>query len=304
MRSNNFLNYDDLILAGVTSQKAPNRLAMDVLFDVQEKLSSSTKLSHYIPSTPTQLVDVLKILRSSETKLVDLINIVIAKPILSAEIIKMANSAIRGKGSKAIESLRQAVLLLGLSKSFRLTLRFLIAELITANFDAKDAFINNVWQHSLHCATFNQLLAPHFYQDELDGYFIGLVHDLGKVVIYSCMVNAFKQLGPGSLPDLKMYKVLFKEFANEVALFIAWQWQLPEDYCEALAQQSITKRNLLAEMLYSADKASETYLLWLKGEMSQTQQQQLCNGYGIDEKIWLKFQILVPKLYYPLRKSV
>jgi HD-like signal output (HDOD) protein len=109
--------------------------------------------------------------------------IIQSDPVITAKMIMVANSALYG-GRAPIETLKQAVVRLGLENTRKLVMAYAVSELFKSETSEMKSHMRAVWKHSQHVASLCRLLAG-----ELDGFDVeqaqlaGLVHDIGEVAI-------------------------------------------------------------------------------------------------------------------------
>jgi HD-like signal output (HDOD) protein len=109
--------------------------------------------------------------------------IIQSDPVITAKMIMVANSALYG-GLAPIETLKQAVVRLGLENTRKLVMAYAVSELFKSETAEMKTHMRAVWKHSQHVASLCRLLAG-----ELDGFDVeqaqlaGLVHDIGEVAI-------------------------------------------------------------------------------------------------------------------------
>lgn len=109
--------------------------------------------------------------------------IIQSDPVITAKMIMVANSALYG-GRAPIESLKQAVVRLGLENTRKLVMTYVVKDLFNSKTSEMKTHMQTVWKHSMHVASLCRLLA-----DRLDGFdaeqaqLAGLVHDIGEVAI-------------------------------------------------------------------------------------------------------------------------
>ncbi len=82
-------------------------------------------------------------------------------------------------------------------------------------------FGKQIWTHSLQCAHLSQSLALHYKQNEFDAHFAGLIHDVGKIIIFESLCNALGKVLTGELPGSIAFKKLMSEMSLDMSYFIA-----------------------------------------------------------------------------------
>ena len=161
-------------------------------------------------------------LRSINSALSELINadnsftsqiaeIIRRDPSLTSRLLKMVNSVFFGL-SRRVNNIEEAIFYLGLRQIRELALATPVIE----DFDNLSAGFKNtnwklLWQHSIGTAIFSReilAVANVPYEDETD-YIIGLVHNVGKIVIAFCFPDELQEII--SFPARTTEEVCLKE---------------------------------------------------------------------------------------------
>lgn len=111
-------------------------------------------------------------------------------PSLALRILRLANSPIYG-GLVKIGTIEQAVVRLGMDELRRVTLMAATGEVFADN----DPYIKGFWQHSIAVAIIAHQLSNRLGIGEPEECFVaGLVHDVGKVIIYRQVADVYGEL--------------------------------------------------------------------------------------------------------------
>ena len=114
----------------------------------------------------------------------DLENILEADPVLTARLLKIANSVFYGFETK-VESIKHALEIIGSEQLTNLVLSATVSDnfrMIPKDLLDMEAF----WKHSLACGIGAKLLAEMKNTSDADSYYLaGLLHDIGSLIIYS-----------------------------------------------------------------------------------------------------------------------
>ena len=117
-------------------------------------------------------------------------------PSLTARLLKLVNSVFYGLNRK-LNNIEEAVFYLGLRQIRELTLATpVIEELNSLNDKFSGVSWDNLWQHSIGTAILTReilSLTNTVYEDDTD-YIVGLVHNVGKIVMAYVFPHEFEQL--------------------------------------------------------------------------------------------------------------
>lgn len=152
--------------------------------------------------------------------------------VLSAKVLRLANSPFYGFPSR-IASVAHAVVVLGLSVVKGLTL------CATAFDMMKNAGMHDLWRHSLGVAITAHLLGTKAGMKNPEEAFVGgLLHDIGKVVLYVKWPDVGQQITaaaqPLSRPLMDQEKELFDVTHADVGGWLATAWHLPTSLREPI----------------------------------------------------------------------
>jgi putative nucleotidyltransferase with HDIG domain len=188
-----------------------------------------------------------------------LARIISAEPLLSAKVVKLANSAALNQTGKEISDLKKAVLRVGFA-AVRTTAVAVAMEQLVASKDL-EAFrqtSQTVWQHSLDVAAISYVLARKLTKLNPDeAMFAGLVHDIGHFYLmsraskYPELTEHSEELGP-----------LLQEWHASVGHAVLDALGLPEGILKAvdeheLPNYSMPPRNL-SDVLIAANVLTRT----------------------------------------------
>ena len=156
--------------------------------------------------------------------------------VLSAKVLKLVNSGLYGF-AKPISSIPHAVTMLGFDAVKSLVLSSSVLDLMTGA-------IPGLWEHSQACARACGLLAHHLeLPDPEEIVTIGLLHDLGKVVLHQTLDAEYNQV----LRRVMRADQLFFEAEEEprvlgpglnhgtIGGWLLENWTLPEKLVEPIA---------------------------------------------------------------------
>ena len=149
-----------------------------------------------LPTLPAVIPKLLSLMDNPKSSAADVTEVISHDPAMTAKLLKVANSAYYGFPAK-ISDLKHAVALLG----FNLVKSLAISIGVIKNFPRgkQSAYFSasGLWLHSLVVATVIQDMGHRFYSrdDNHDYLFIiGLLHDLGKVVLDQFFPELFNEV--------------------------------------------------------------------------------------------------------------
>jgi len=286
----------DAMFGPEQSSTEMNDIEKAALENVRGILNTPKKLSTQIPPLPAVLIELIDTLKDENAQFMDIAKVIEKDPSLAIEVLKVANSALYYAGDGEITSLQKAVSLIGVSGIASISSTILLEKIRPAAPIYYKMFGRQIWVHSMQCAFLCRELASSEEQDSFDAYFLGLIHDVGKIIIFNCLCDALRVEAPGSSPGTRAYKELMSEMSADISFFIAQEWELPKIYCDALQAHNNVTSCPLAILLYKGNLLSETYLLINKKGLDETVIENLLDKLSVDKQIWANFIKMCPEI--------
>jgi putative nucleotidyltransferase with HDIG domain len=157
-----------------------------------------------------------------------------------SKIIKMCNIALHGK-RESIEDITSAVAYLGLNKLKRVVLEISLTRMFTFGPSHIPDFNPIVfWEHSLGTAFFAELLAKSLKLPATDNYYLaGLMHDVGKKMLYNCHPDIFEEVvfnqTNDGIPDYEAEMDYINVDHADIGTFFAEKWRFNPVIIKAIA---------------------------------------------------------------------
>ncbi|WP_170285794.1 HDOD domain-containing protein [Propionivibrio limicola] len=134
---------------------------------------------------PTSLEASRRVLRAVENPdigLAALAKIVVAEPLLSAKVIRLANSVALNPTNQPVRDVRQAVVRIGMESIKSLAMVLIMNQLRQSQrHNGCCRFSDKLWERSVHVAALSFVIAKKLTKLSADeAMFAGIVHDLGR----------------------------------------------------------------------------------------------------------------------------
>ncbi len=184
-----------------------------------------------LPTLPGMIEQISKAVESQRFSVDDIGKLISRDQVLSAKVLKLANSAFFGF-SRKVGSLTQALVLLGFD-----VVKGLI--LTSSVFDLMKAKAEGLWLHSMGVATASSIIAAHLEMEDAEEISLaGLLHDLGKVVLRAHMTEDMEAIGAlvedQGLSTREAEQAVLGFTHAEVGRWLAESWKLPEQLAEPI----------------------------------------------------------------------
>ncbi len=184
-----------------------------------------------LPTLPGMIDKISRAVESKRFSAADIGKLISRDQVLTAKVLKLANSAFFGF-SRKVGSLTQALVLLGFD-----VVKGLI--LTSSVFDLMKTKGEDLWRHSMGVATAAAIIATQVeMEDAEEASLAGLLHDLGKVVIRvhmpddSASIMELVEVEGLALRDAEREVLGFNH--TQVGQWLAESWKLPEELSEPI----------------------------------------------------------------------
>jgi putative nucleotidyltransferase with HDIG domain len=189
-----------------------------------------------IPSLPSTVFRVMELTEDPSCSAADLAQVLLSDPPLAARVLKLANSAYYGFSQK-IASVQQSITLLGFSTLKNVLLSASVFDFYRLAGMSID--LGGLWKHSIATATAAKMIAKRIRYPNIEkAYTVGLVHDVGKIIIARYLPNGLNLVSEMvhrqqcSVFDAEA-RILGATHAG-IGAFVLEKWNLPPAVTEAV----------------------------------------------------------------------
>lgn len=201
-----------------------------------KRLISQIKRLPASPQVLPRLMNLLKDPNATSSEIVDAIKLDMS---LAAQVQRLSNSSYYGFAEPS-QDLSQAISRIGMQETYRLVAAVLCQEL-AARSSSKKTAIGNFWENSVACAAVMETLAKRLGIDEVEAYSVGLMHNIGLVLLQHSARAALLQV----IEFMKANGVSLREAEIEVlgydhteaASILLQTWKFASGVVEPIAHQ-------------------------------------------------------------------
>ncbi len=190
-----------------------------------------------LPALPAIAVEVASLIDNPDTSVSRITQVISADQVLTAKVLKIANSPFYGF-QKKISTLDFAIMVLGFDSLKEILIS---VSLISAFKKKQDKYFNSreFWEHSLAAGIAARTLARQLgYRISGESFIAGLLHDIGILVTHQYFYEDYIRIvetvaeGKGNFEDIEQ-GVLFATH-GEIGGWLAERWNLPDQLIEAI----------------------------------------------------------------------
>lgn len=186
-----------------------------------------------LPPSPIVATKLLELLRKPDLTIKELANAVSLDPVISARLMRMANSAFYLQ-MKQIKSVDRAIIVVGEDVLKNLATEYSLR----STSKTYGVLERKLWENSIGCAVASRMLADRLTDlDKQEAYLAGLQHHIGKVVMINRDKDLYKQVlsvvesGKGQLRDVE--RGLFAYSHEMVGAALLDYWNYPKSIVSA-----------------------------------------------------------------------
>ncbi len=197
------------------------------------KTDALIKKIEQIPTLPAISQKVLETLRDEDAPMDKIARLIEQDQALAVNVLKIANSSFYGCLS-TVSSIDHALVVLGMKEIKSILLGFSVHNFFS-NHQAKKRFDHEkFWRHGIICSQVAKLLGRQFrIQNDSTLFLIGLIHDIGKIVVDQYLQEDFEQIidhiSAGKTTFSTAEKAVLGVTHYQIAAKLLKQWQFPNN---------------------------------------------------------------------------
>lgn len=200
----------------------------------KEDILNRIQSLHTLPDSTARLGSLVN---DPKTDAADFETVIRPDPALTANLLRMANSAYFGL-SREVTSVRQAITLLGVKRVYEVASSVTFSRMLPESLPGYEVDAREFWTHCLAVAALSERLAAEIGIKAPDFIFTaGLLHDIGKLAIGSFLMEASEEVFGRVLEDHMdlpaAEKIVLGMDHADVGSALAEHWNLPEPVCRA-----------------------------------------------------------------------
>lgn len=246
--------YDYLLGPSLTINSSSNdELSEFISAQVESLLQHPKLILDALPVLPISLTKIIEQLNNKHFDTDELIKLIQQEPAIAAKVIELANSTYYNRHAKEVIDLKSAFMVLGANGLSEGVINGFVSKLVPQSSLYFRLYGQKIWQHSLSTGTIAKTLIAQssIKNSDAQAYFIGLICNLGDVIIYQLMVDAFSVVHPDCQPNSTLFKNMMAKNSKRLTYFIAKHWNFPNSILEVLALQEQVKKSALLPSLYN-----------------------------------------------------
>ncbi len=189
---------------------------------------------------PQVVLKALSLLQDPDVPASKLLEVIRYDPVITMRLLQVCNSALFGF-RRRVESLQQALVLLGNQGMVRLLVTFGALDLLRDPLPGYGLQREELWHHSVACATLTQSFLKQFNRPQDTMVFTGaLLHDVGKILLNEYAGRKYSEIdrvmAQRNLSALEAEKEVLGIDHAELGGLLGERWNLPSNIVNMIAR--------------------------------------------------------------------
>lgn len=208
--------------------ETPSPLTGKILQELESRLDNNTLKE--LPRQPLTLPTLMRTLASETTSRHQITDIILSDPSLTSQVLQVANSPFFKIGDQTVETVDQAVFLLGLDGIRNVASASVMRPMLSARNSTESTFTQRVWRWGLTCARSAELIAAANKQESTSHFMVGLLPALSYLTLRREVQDIVEHRFPDQKPSAHTFHEAMRTFEWATAQKAAHAWSLPPRY--------------------------------------------------------------------------
>jgi HD-like signal output (HDOD) protein len=188
-------------------------------------LRADTLDPRYFPRRPTLMPQLLRAMDDPRAATDKLSRIVAHDPVLAAEVLRLANSALYRTSPAPIETIQRAIVILGADALRGLVATAMLQPVFRATRTNFPRFPRMLWERTERAARAAEMYALKTHpEDRFEAQLVVLLSALGPLLVYGAALDVYAR-APGIAPSPTLCVALTTALGPQVALRMARYWE-------------------------------------------------------------------------------
>jgi HD-like signal output (HDOD) protein len=188
-------------------------------------LQAETLDAKYFPRRPSLMPQLMRAVDDPSAATVKLSRMIAHDPVLAADVLRLANSAMFRTSPVPIETIQRAIVMLGADALRGVVATAMLQPVFRATRSNFPRFPRMLWDRTERAVRAAELFALKIHpQDRFEAQLLILMSALGPLVVYGAVLDAYSAW-PALAPSPALCAELTAALGPQVAIHIARQWE-------------------------------------------------------------------------------
>ncbi|MEP6546371.1 MAG: HDOD domain-containing protein [Gammaproteobacteria bacterium] len=268
---------------GVPTQPAPVEKAhVRVRELINAVLQVDTLDAKYFPRRPALLPQLLQAVNDPDTAPDKLSRMIAHDPVLTADVLRLANSSLYRVSPAPIETIKRAIVVCGVDSLRGILAAALLQPVFRATRTNFPRLPRLLWERTERAARAAELYCSKRHpQDRFEAQLLVLLSALGPLVVYSAALDGYSR-APRLTPNPALFVELIEALGAQMSQRIARDWQTSTRLVTALDR---SKQDGLATALQVGELLGTLSLLESQTVISQDERLDVIRSAGLTDDL-------------------
>ena len=232
--------YYDFLFGQLDETRETDELSLYIEEQVKDQLAKPEQLLETLPVLPTSLAKVLPYIKNKNFDTAELVNLLSQEPVVAAKVIELANSSYYNRSQTEVADLKSAFLMLGVQGLSEGVINGFIHQLMPQSNLYFRFYGKRIWESSLTTGEITKSLLSYSNNKDLaaEGYLLGLISNLGDIIIYQLLTDVFNFVHPDCQPNSVLFRQTLLQNSKRFSCILARHWNFPKVLTNSLALQT------------------------------------------------------------------
>ncbi len=236
----------------------------------------------YFPRRPALMPQLLQAFDDPTTAVERISRMIAHDPVLSADVLRLANSSLYRKGPTPVETIQRAVIVCGMHELRGLVMTAMLQPVFRATRTNFPRFPRLLWERTERAALAAELYAARCSPaDRFEAQLVALMAALGPLAVYGATLDVYART-PQLTPDPALCMALIADLGPPMALRIAKQWEAAP---RALAALRAAPEEPLTAALHIGELLGTLSLLVTQGTIGVAEGLELTRRLGVPDEL-------------------
>jgi len=208
----------------------------------------------YFPRRPTLMAQLMHAFEDDQTGSEQVARIIAHDPVLTADVLRLANSTLYRTSPEPIGTVQRAVVVCGTEELRRLVATAMLLPVFRATRTNFPRFPRLLWERTERAARAAEMYAGHYHPgDRFEAQMVALLSALGPLVVYGAALDLHAR-APHVAPNPETFLALLRDLSVPMSQRLAKQWDAAPRTVAALSRdpaESLTVALQAGELLAS-----------------------------------------------------
>jgi len=237
---------------------------------------------NYFPRRPTLMPQLMQAIKDPSTDSEKLSRMIAHDPVLTADVLRLANSSLYKIAPAPIETIQRAIVVCGVDALRGILATAMLRPVFRATRTNFPRLPRMLWERTERAARAAELYAAKLHpQDRFEAQLVVLLSALGPLVVYSAALDGYSR-APALTPNPTLFVELIRTLGPQMSQRIARDWQTSPRLIAVLEKSG---EDTLATALHVGELLGTLSLLEAQMIISRAERLDIVKNAGIPHEL-------------------